>query len=289
MSPVNLFHWAFLKSFSLLNHVKPLNTMAVLMYHNVTDEAPPSYRSIRVKDFLDQMKFLKEYCQVISIRDLINIYPSPRPEVKTRKPRVLITLDDGIRDSYINAFPILKSLGLPATVFVIPKLIHWSKYNDHEQNREYLSLLEMEEMRKHGISFCSHTLEHENLTKLDYAQQKWQIQQGMQELYHHFPDPEVLEAFAYPFGEYNADTINVLKELKLKVAFTAWHQLNGTWDHPLKLKRLTADGRDNLIKFAGQLNPYVFKFFQRQLNTELTKKLSGKALATANDLAEVEK
>lgn len=286
----NIFHWAFIKSFCVFNCIKPLNTIAILMYHNVTDEAPPSYRSIRVRDFQAQMKFLKEYCEVISIRDLMNIYPNPREDVKTRKPRVLITFDDGFRDNYTNAYPILKSLGLAATVFIVNKFIRTPQNDDDSGKREFLSLAEMREMREHGITFCSHTQSHLNLSKLDYARQKWEIQQGAEELYKHFPDPEVLEAFAYPFGEYNDDTINVLKELKFKVALTAWHQLNGPWDNPFKLKRLTADGRDDLVKFAGQLNPHIFKWYQWHLNRRFSqKKTAGKIASSSGSIVEVEK
>lgn len=252
-------------SLSVLNAARKFNTVAVLMYHNVTDYAEPSYRSIRVKDFRRQMYYLKKKCEVISMGDLVRIYKSGQALPKTNKPRVVITLDDGFRDNYINAFPVLKEFGLPAAFFVVSKLIHWGDNSDGVQ-RNHLSLEEMKDMRNHGMTFCSHTHSHPNLSNLGYEDQKREIQKGMDELYGRFADPEVLQAFAYPFGEYNQFTLDILKEMKFQVGLTVWHHLNGTFENSLRLKRMTADGRDSLLKFAGQLNPYVFKMYQWHLN-----------------------
>lgn len=266
MSPGDVFSLTALKTFSMVNHLMPFNTVAVLMYHNVTDDIQPSYRAIRVNDFRDQMRYLRNKCEVISIKDLIKIYQSPHTMGKTRKPRVVITMDDGFRDNYTQAFPILKEYGLPATFFVVTNSVHWTDQDGDSPRRTHLSLREMKDMRNHGILFCSHTLSHPNLSKIGFAEQKWQIEKGMQLLYDWFPDQEVMEAFAYPFGEYNDFTLEILKELKFKVGLTVWHQLNGPFENPLRLKRLTADGREHIVKFAGQLNPYVFKACQWYVN-----------------------
>lgn len=259
----NLSDYTFIKSLSILNYVRPFNTVAVLMYHNVTDALQPSYRSIRVKDFRDQMLYLKKECEVLAIEDLISMYRSGNVIDKSRKPRVVITMDDGYRDNYTHAFPVLKEFGLPATLFIVTDDIHWSMNADEGPKRTHLSLREMKEMRKHGITFCSHTQSHPDLSRIGYEEQKKQILNGMRQLYDCFPDPEVLQAFAYPFGEYNYFTLEILKELKFKVGLTVWHDLNGQFEDPLRLKRLTGDGRNSIVKFAGQLNPYVFNLYKR--------------------------
>ena len=259
MTPGHMLSIAAIQSCSLVSNIKPFNTVAVLMYHNVSDEIEPSYRSIRVKDFHEQMRFLKNKCEVLDIHDLVNLYYSPRNIGKTKKPRVVITMDDGFRDNYTNAFPILKKFGLPATIFVVSQ---WSAQAEHQPQGEFLNFQEMNEMRNHGMTFCSHTHTHVNLSKLNFYEQHWQIQKGIRELYDRFGDARVLDVFAYPFGEYNQHTLEILKDLKVKIGLTVLHQHNGPVENPLIIKRLTADGRDHIIKFAGQLNPYVFKAYQ---------------------------
>src|SRR5262249_4439087 len=62
--------------------------------------------------FEEQIRFLKKRFDVIGPDDL--------PEIMNRRrgQYVLITFDDGYRDNYTEAFPILRSLGLGATFFV---------------------------------------------------------------------------------------------------------------------------------------------------------------------------
>lgn len=252
---------SYLASLVAYNYIRPQYSIAVLMYHNVTDDLPPSYRSIRIDDFRHQMKYLKDKCDVLSIQDLIKTYNSPRKFKRARKSQVVITFDDGFRDNYTNAFPILKELSLPAACFIVPQWI--SKSNTQSPNREFLNDKEMKEMHNHGISFCSHTLSHPMLPHLDYKQQKAEILKGRQELYERINDPVVMDAFAYPYGEYNETTLEILKELKFKIGLTVWHHLNGPQENPLRLKRLTADGRDDIVKFASQINPLGFKVYEK--------------------------
>ena len=57
---------------------------------------------------------------------------------------VIITFDDGYRDNYTNAFPILKEFNMNATIFVISSYI----------NRDlYLTSDEIKEMSDYGIRY----------------------------------------------------------------------------------------------------------------------------------------
>lgn len=273
MSLNNFLTRSCLNSISALNHIRPINTVAVLMYHNISDDIPPSYRSIKVNDFREQMRYLKKKCEVIDIRKLIEIYRSPQTMSKSRKPRVVITIDDGHYDNYTNAFPILKEFGLPATLFIVS---NWSMNEAEGPKRAFLNLREMKEMTNHGITFCSHTQSHRNLSKLGYEEQRKEILSGMKRLYDLFPGKEVLEAFAYPFGEYNHFTLEILENLKFKVGLTVWHHLNGPFENPLRLKRLTVDGQESIIKFAGQLNPYILELYWRYSIRDQKQKLQSK-------------
>ncbi len=73
-----------------------------------------------------QMRFLKEHFHVLSFTDLLDLWKEGGWN-KTRRYCV-ITFGDGWRDNYVNAYPILKTLNLPATIFLTTSLIgtnHW--------------------------------------------------------------------------------------------------------------------------------------------------------------------
>ena len=97
-------------------------SLRILGYHRVLDDDPGEFAfddgviSATTKDFRRQMEFARRNFNVVSFRDLAECERSNRPWPERA---LLITFDDGYRDSYTNAFPILKELNLPATFFLI--------------------------------------------------------------------------------------------------------------------------------------------------------------------------
>src|SRR5215203_1872262 len=101
---------------SLLERAFPWSGVLVLNYHRVGDSTGSVFDrglwSSAADQFADQVRFCKSHFDVISPGDL--------PAVLSRKRGryVLITFDDGYRDNYDVAFPILQSEGVKATFFV---------------------------------------------------------------------------------------------------------------------------------------------------------------------------
>ena len=90
-------------------------TVMVLNYHKVMDEHMSL--SVPLADFEQHMKWLKEYGYTsITPEELYEfiVNGSELPE----KP-VLITFDDGYKDNYTNAYPIMKKYGFTGTIFVV--------------------------------------------------------------------------------------------------------------------------------------------------------------------------
>ena len=88
---------------------------AVLMYHAVTREAlaVADWCFIAEPAFRAQMQYLQHHCRVVALRDL----PAALARPETR-PLVAVTFDDGYQNNYAVAFPILRELSLPATIFL---------------------------------------------------------------------------------------------------------------------------------------------------------------------------
>lgn len=84
------------------------------MYHRVLEEYDQIIDDIDAAQFTQQMETLAEYFNVLSLDEALNQARSGRMEPGA----VCITFDDGYRDNYDVAFPILKALDLPATFFI---------------------------------------------------------------------------------------------------------------------------------------------------------------------------
>jgi peptidoglycan/xylan/chitin deacetylase (PgdA/CDA1 family) len=85
----------------------------VLMYHRI-DGGRGSLPGLPVDTFVAQMRWLRENCDVIEPEAI-----EERVRRSTRlRPAVLVTFDDGYRDYYDHAYPVLKQLGIPAVVFL---------------------------------------------------------------------------------------------------------------------------------------------------------------------------
>jgi peptidoglycan/xylan/chitin deacetylase (PgdA/CDA1 family) len=65
--------------------------------------------------FRKLLEHLRGRFQVVSLREVVNGESVPR---LGKKPLCVLTFDDGWRDNFTTAFPLLKSFGMPATVFL---------------------------------------------------------------------------------------------------------------------------------------------------------------------------
>lgn len=116
---------------TLATRLLPWSGILSLNYHRigVAGSSPFDHGlwSASVEAFDRQVAWLKAHFDVIRPQDL----PCAQ---KTRKGRfVLLTFDDGYRDNYTNAFPVLTQYGIPATFFITtgfldnPRLAWWDE------------------------------------------------------------------------------------------------------------------------------------------------------------------
>jgi peptidoglycan/xylan/chitin deacetylase (PgdA/CDA1 family) len=74
-----------------------------------------------VSQFKEQIKWLKQNAKILSEKELIDILDAKRVPSGLN---VLITFDDGYRDNYTLAYPVLKELNVPAILFIPTNLIN---------------------------------------------------------------------------------------------------------------------------------------------------------------------
>ena len=93
----------------------------ILRYHSVShfDSSGRLYRSPSIAltpdTFERQMRFLADWYQVVPLGRLVNCL---REGQAFPRQAVAITFDDGYRDNFVHALPVLRSFGFPATVYV---------------------------------------------------------------------------------------------------------------------------------------------------------------------------
>jgi peptidoglycan/xylan/chitin deacetylase (PgdA/CDA1 family) len=96
--------------------------LRILAYHRVLDDVPDAFpfdRTIVTATtwgFRRQMEFAGRNFDVLSFRDLDDCERAGRPWPRRA---LVITFDDGYRDNYTHAYPVLRELGLPATFFLV--------------------------------------------------------------------------------------------------------------------------------------------------------------------------
>jgi peptidoglycan/xylan/chitin deacetylase (PgdA/CDA1 family) len=79
----------------------------------VNDHNDAFFPAITTALFDAQMRYVSRHYRVVSLAELVR-----RLEGQSSQPVVAITFDDGYRDNYQNALPVLERYGLPATIFL---------------------------------------------------------------------------------------------------------------------------------------------------------------------------
>ena len=97
------------------------SSLHVLLFHKVGPTAVPLFgESIKSHIFERQICFLKKIYEIVSFHDLGHLNFRP----KSSKDFLILTFDDGYKDNYTHAFPVLKKHRIPATVFLATDYIN---------------------------------------------------------------------------------------------------------------------------------------------------------------------
>lgn len=194
----------------------------VIIYHKIDTPQPDS----RVRGgytpprrFARQLAYLKKRGFTFhTASELVESYV----ERGSFPPRsVAVTLDDGWKDNYTNAFPILRRLGIRATIFAVPSVVGRVTARvqaDGEGPRAHLSREEILEMADWGIEFGSHSLSHRLLHQLAPADVKIEVEESKRQIEELTGKP--CKVFAYPAGFYTDEARRMIRKAGYAAAFT---------------------------------------------------------------------
>jgi len=233
----------FFCGFLLENSLQKKYIVPILMYHSVNPHSNPRMARLIISPqcFQRQMRFLKDNrYNVVTLKTLAEL-------IKNKKkipPRTLaITIDDGYKDNYTYAFPILKKYDLPATIFVILNEI------GRPQN-DRLSWDEIKTMRDSGIiTFGSHALGPEPLVNIksegDLKKEVFDSKRILEEAL-----KREVEAFSYPEGRFNARIRDLVIAAGYRLAVATSPGKKFPNDDIFALKRLRiSNNSENLFVF----------------------------------------
>jgi peptidoglycan/xylan/chitin deacetylase (PgdA/CDA1 family)/glycosyltransferase involved in cell wall biosynthesis len=206
----------------------------VIMYHRViknVNEAGKHGIYVTCDQFEEHMKYLRNKgFNTVSIDDVI------RGTSKGYK-NIIITFDDGYEDNYSNAFPILKKYGFTALIFLTAGL-DFNKWDcdENEPVVKFLNQREILEMKQYGIEFGAHTLTHPNLSKLSYDEAYKEITESKKNIEKKTGDD--VRVFAYPYGEANNETIDIVKNAGFFCAFATEKGPLGIHEDIFRIRRI---------------------------------------------------
>ena len=211
----------------------------ILMLHRVVENRSmePEKRDLEITpEFLEEtiVRYRELGYRFVSIDQVSNILNGK----EKGKPFVCLTFDDGYRDNYTVALPLLKRLEVPFAVYVTTgfvdnRLPMWWYPNEHlGLSREELVALSKEPLCTLG----AHTISHPKLDEMARDEQLKEIAQSKRELEAMMGHPVI--HFSYPHGAYNDQTVAIVKECGFLTALMAWGGVARKGDERLQLHRI---------------------------------------------------
>ena len=247
------------------------NQLAVIMYHHVHDK-DVSGNTITSKLFRDQLSYLvnKGYHFVT-----LNEAKAYLQGDKIKDKAVLVTFDDGYESFYKNAYPILKSLHIPAVNFIITSTLSNPKINIPKLSPEEIKFMindsPLVEVQCHTDSLHVKSSISKSLlvTRLTDKGKKETDAQYFSRVSNDTKvcikkleplNRGVIDTFAYPYGILSKEAIEALSSSGIKYAFTINPRMTTRKTNPMRIPRINAGGPGiTPEKLEASIKRYVLK------------------------------
>ncbi len=244
-----------LLGFVALGRLVSLKGIPILAYHSVNGE---NQGSVTRSNFFKQMQYLHDKgIKVISLEDMVHGLNKKKVPEKC----VVLTFDDGYRAVYDIAFPILKDFKFTATIFLptgrIEKTLDWDK-SDGLFGASLMSWQEIKEMSCWGVEFDAHSVTHPHLPQIGLEECRKEIAPSKAKIEAATGKP--VRFFSFPYGGYNEDTKNIVKEFGFTGACTTRPGLNKPGQDLFELKRMGVFRDTSLLGFKTRLDG-TFKWY----------------------------
>ena len=176
-----------MRALALARHPeRQTDTLTTVMYHGM----PANTR----KTFLRQIEYMRSLGDFVTASQAVEILDSG---ARIHGRYFCITFDDGRKDAFENAVPILAERGIPSIFFVVPSWISTASYGSWADCRQ---------SSQNGVTIGSHSLSHHRFSTLDekQARREMTVSKSRVEIETDLP----CEHFACPWGQPEADYVS---------------------------------------------------------------------------------
>ena len=192
--------------------------VAVLGYHDFSETVPETEMLIRTSKFRTQMESIKNLgLPVISMADF---QAWKRGEKEVADKSIVITIDDGWKTVYTEAYPVLKEFGYPFTIFLYKNYV--------DGGGKALTTPMIKEMMENGATIGSHSVSHpypgtvkshrrkgpedfDKFLRNEFGESKRFLEEKFE---------TTISTFAYPGGFHTEEMFPLAKELGYQQLFT---------------------------------------------------------------------
>jgi peptidoglycan/xylan/chitin deacetylase (PgdA/CDA1 family) len=220
----------------------------ILTYHSIGHRTHEM--NVLPEEFHSQMAWLSKNRPIISLA-----------QAAEGVEGVAVTFDDGYRDNWMNAAPVLQRYNIPATVFIVAggmgKML---PHDDDPATGALMTWDEVKRLQEAGVEIGAHTLTHVRLSEVEEKGQRREIGGCARRIRKRLGEYPV--SFAYPYGsvlDYNELSKLLLEEFGFQYAVTNRYGVNYPDCDPLELRRIWVDATDTLDSFqdkvTGRLDP----------------------------------
>jgi peptidoglycan/xylan/chitin deacetylase (PgdA/CDA1 family) len=231
----------------------------ILMYHSVSepgaDSRHPYFGTVTSPAVFErQMRYLHENgFQTLSPAD---VFANGETSIRIVRKPVIITFDDGFRDFYTNAQPILAKYGFTAIVYLPTAYIQ--KTTTSFKGLDCLTWNEVRELSRAGVLFGSHTVTHPVLKEVAHDQLEAELRDSKATIENELGF--AIDSFAYPYAypQHNREFVQRLRSVLIDAGYqngvsTIIGSTHGIEDR-FCLKRLPANSWDDPTFFAAKLD-----------------------------------
>ena len=219
----------------------------ILSYHSISDEQ--SSISLSTNIFEKQIIFLKKLSYETVNFDEID---------PNKKNQIILTFDDGYKDIFINALPILKKYNFKATCFFVTNLIgknnNWDNKKENYKIKELMNPDDIKKWYENGMSVQSHSHNHLDLTKLSNMEIINELEYSKKYLKEKFNIKS--DVFCYPFGKVNRNVYEITKKIYKNAVTTNRSRYNINKHNRILIPRIDMGKKISLIKLYLKLKTF---------------------------------
>jgi peptidoglycan/xylan/chitin deacetylase (PgdA/CDA1 family) len=256
-----------------------LAPMVVLCYHRIggcgsMSKTPDQFRR--------DLAYLRQHYDCITLRELCT-----RLQNNESCPRrtAVVTFDDGYRDNFTAALPLLKAAKVPATFFVNPGFVGRDRMFPHdnlsraeafwrygpEADYRKMSWDELREAQSAGFEIGSHTVNHVDLGKVDAEVVRREVSDSLAILNDELGQQS--RSFAFPWGRQEncpPYAVTLVREAGYYGAVRCMDRTNSRRTDPFRVCRIDAgNGHVGALELRARLagfNPGCFGFLLQWLS-----------------------